>query len=148
MGGRLASESVAGLGRNTQSVDAVYFNDRGLQDPIAINIRSSFANRLMTSSGWQRLRGSRSTSIESHIGPAIAVLFFNDYGFAQPLKCYLFPSCMERSHSIPSRVRKAGREWAVTLCCAHDTQPLRGVSTGDASALYRCGGGILARKLS
>jgi hypothetical protein len=72
-----------------RSVDAVYFNDRGLQEPIAISIRSALANRLMTSSGWQRLRGSRSASIETHIGPAIAVLFFSDHGFVQQTKCYL-----------------------------------------------------------
>jgi len=79
-----------------RSVDAVYFNDRGLQEPIAISIRSALANRLMTSSGWQRLQGSRSASIETHIGPAIAVLFFNDYGFAQPTKCYLHQKSIDR----------------------------------------------------
>ena len=77
-----------------RNVDAVYFNNRGLQEPIAISIRSALASRLMASSGWKRLRGS--ASIEMHIGPAIAVLFFNDQGFAQPPKCYLLPKGIDR----------------------------------------------------
>ncbi len=79
-----------------RSVDFVYFNDCGLQETIAISIRSALANRLMASSGWKRLRGSRSASIETHIGPAIAILFFNDYGFAQSAKCYLLPKGFDR----------------------------------------------------
>lgn len=79
--------------RNT---DVVYFNDHGLEEPSAISIRSALANRLMASNGWKRMRGSRSASIETHIGPAIAVLFFNDHGFAQPAKCYLLPESVDR----------------------------------------------------
>lgn len=79
-----------------RTVDDVYFNDRSLQEPIAIGTRSALANRLMASNGWKRLGGSRSASIESHIGPAIAVLFFNDYGFFQPPKCYLLPNGIDR----------------------------------------------------
>jgi hypothetical protein len=83
-----------------RSVDAVYFNDGGLQESIAIGIRSALATRLMASSGWKRLGGSRSASIEIHIGPAIAVLFFNDYGFAQPSKCYLLSKGVDRLDSF------------------------------------------------
>jgi hypothetical protein len=79
-----------------RSVDAVYFRDRGLQEPIAIRIRSVLANRMMATSGWQHLVGNRSSSIERHIGPAIAVLFFNVYGFAPPAECYLLPSGIDR----------------------------------------------------
>lgn len=79
-----------------RSVDAVYFNNGGLQQPIAISIRSALANRLMTSSGWRWLRARRSFCIEIHIAPAIAVLFFNDYGFAQPTNCYLLPKGVDR----------------------------------------------------
>ena len=79
-----------------RSVDAVYFSDRGLQEPIAIRIRSVLANRMMATSGWQHLAGNRSSSIERHIGPAIAVLFFNVYGFALPAQCYLLPNGIDR----------------------------------------------------
>lgn len=82
--------------RFLRSIDAVYFNHRSLEEYIAIDIRSALASRLMASSGWKRLGGSRDTSIEMHIGPAIAVLFFNDYDFAQPAKCYLLQKAFER----------------------------------------------------
>ena len=61
--------------RFLRSVDAVYFGEHGLQTPEAVRIRSTLAQRLMASSGWRRLADSRSTSIEMHIGPAIAVFF-------------------------------------------------------------------------
>jgi hypothetical protein len=79
-----------------RSVDTVYFNDRGLQEPIAISIRSALANRLMSSRGWKWLGGRRSASIEVHIGPAIAVLFFNSYSRFQPTKCYLLSKGIDR----------------------------------------------------
>ncbi len=83
-----------------RSLDFVYFNDRGLQEPIAISIRSALANRLMGSSAWKRIGGSRSASIEWHLGPAIAVLFFNYYGYVQPAKCYLLPKAIDRLDSF------------------------------------------------
>lgn len=86
--------------RFLRSVDAVYFNDRGLQEPVAIRIRSVLANRMMASSGWKRLGGSRSASIEWRIGPAIAVLFFNEYGFTQPTTCYVLPNGIDRLDSF------------------------------------------------
>jgi hypothetical protein len=80
-----------------RSVDAVFFDDGSLQEPIAISIRAALANRLMKSSGWKaRLGRSQSASIERHIGPAIATLFFNDHGFIQPTKCYLLPKAVDR----------------------------------------------------
>src|SRR5262249_13815240 len=62
-----------------RSFDTVFFNDGGLQETITSGVRSALADRLMASSGWKRLGGSRSAFIERHIGPAIAILFFNDY---------------------------------------------------------------------
>src|SRR5262249_45765812 len=79
-----------------RSVDAVFFNDGGLHEVIATSIRSALANRLMASSGWKRLGRSRSASIERHIGPAIAILFFNDYSSFEPAKCYLLPNAIHR----------------------------------------------------
>jgi hypothetical protein len=88
------------IARFLRSVDAIYFGDHGLQKPIAVQIRARLANRLIASNGWKRLVDSRSSSIETHIGPAIAVLFFNDYGFAQQPKCYLFPKGVDRLDSF------------------------------------------------
>ena len=71
------------------SVDEVYFNDQVLQEVEAVRIRSVLGKRLMLSNGWRRLAGIRSSSIEMHIGPAIAVFFFNNHIFSQPPECYL-----------------------------------------------------------
>lgn len=79
-----------------RSVDTVYFDNVGVQENVASGIRSAVADRLMTSSGWKRLGRSRSASIERHIGPAIAILFFNDYSSFEPAKCYLLPIAIDR----------------------------------------------------
>lgn len=79
-----------------RNVDAVYFNDGGLAEPLAVSIRSALATRLMASRGWTRQHRTRSASIETHIGPAIAALFFNDYSLTQQPKCYLFPGIIDR----------------------------------------------------
>jgi len=74
-----------------RNVDTVYFHDHGLQEAQAVHIRSQLSRRLMTTNGWVRHSRDRSRNIEIHLGPAIAVLFFNDSGFSQPAKCYLLP---------------------------------------------------------
>ena len=79
-----------------RSVDSVYFGGTSVSASVAVGVRSALATRLKSSRGWQRLAGSTENSIETHIGPAIAVLFFNDHHFAQSTRCYLFPKGMER----------------------------------------------------
>jgi hypothetical protein len=62
-----------------------------------VDVRARLADRLAASWRWGRLRGTTSDGIEMHIGPAIAVLFFNDfYPFAAPPRCYLNPSAVDR----------------------------------------------------
>ncbi len=79
-----------------RSVDEVYFGEHGLNEEIAIRIRVALAERMTKSGGWRRLQGKRSASIEMHIGPAIAVLFFNTHGFTQPASCYLLEKGIDR----------------------------------------------------
>jgi len=79
-----------------RSVDAVYFNDRGLREAQAVHIRSTLAQNLMKTRGWKWQRRERSNSISTRLGPAIAVLFFNDYGHFQPAKCYLYAKGIDR----------------------------------------------------
>lgn len=79
-----------------RAVDDVYFNDRGLQERGAVHIRAVLADRLVASSGWRQLVGKRSDSIEVHIGPAIAVFFWNDHNRFQPTKAYLLPKGIDR----------------------------------------------------
>jgi hypothetical protein len=72
-----------------RGIDAVYFNDRALEDAHAAHIRSALAQRLMKTRDWEWQRRDRSKSILMRLGPAIAALLFNDYGHFQPPKCYL-----------------------------------------------------------
>ena len=83
-----------------RSVEAVYFNDRGMQEAQAVHMRSELARWLMTTNKWVRHSRDRSRNIELHLGPAIAVLFFNDYGFSQPAKCYLLPKGIDGLNSF------------------------------------------------
>ena len=73
-----------------RSVDAVYFNEPGLDDEIAVRIRRAIANRLQESRGWKSLTLSSSASVEIHIAPAIATVFFANHVTAQQPRCYLF----------------------------------------------------------
>lgn len=79
-----------------RSIDAVYFEGGNIPAQVAVDIRRAFAERMLTTRGWERLSRSKDLSIEMHIGPAIAVLFFNDHNFGQGSKCYLFEKGAER----------------------------------------------------
>ncbi|WP_095055580.1 hypothetical protein [Pseudomonas sp. Irchel s3b2] len=79
-----------------RSVDEVYFEGSTLNVSVAVAIRSAFADRMMTSRGWERMRGTNETSIEVHIAPAIATLFFNEYLFPARTKSYLYERGIER----------------------------------------------------
>ncbi len=79
-----------------RSIDVVYFEGDSIPRQVAVDIRSTFADRMLTTRGWERLSRTRDFSIEMHIGPAIAVLFFNDYMYGQGSKCYLLEKGVER----------------------------------------------------
>lgn len=79
-----------------RSFDGVYFNGANVDTSVAVSIRSAFADRMVSSRGWERLSGTMDTSIEVHIAPAIATLFFNDHHFAGRTKSYLYEKGIER----------------------------------------------------
>lgn len=79
-----------------RSFDAVYFGGGNVDASVAVAVRSGFADRMMESWGWKRLKGAKKTSIEMHIAPAIATLFFNDYNLVAPTKSYLLEKGVER----------------------------------------------------
>jgi hypothetical protein len=84
------------LTRFQRSIDVVHFNDRGLATPSAVRIRARLAERVRASNSWHWMVRRRSSSVEMHLGPAIATLFLNDYGWTQPAKAYLPPALIER----------------------------------------------------
>ena len=77
-----------------RAIDVMYFNDRLLETEAPF-IRQCFIDRLKASSGWRRLAGRRSGSIEFHLGPAVGTIFFNDYGWRQT-GTYLTAKAIER----------------------------------------------------
>lgn len=79
-----------------RNIDAIYFEGGNIQTPVAIDIRSALADHMLTTHGWERLIRSRELSIEMHLGPAIAVLLFNDHNFGQGSKCYLYEKGAEQ----------------------------------------------------
>jgi hypothetical protein len=79
-----------------RSVDAVFFENRGLETAEAVWIRSALGRRLIASNGWYRVGDYKSSSVERHIGPAIATFFMNDYAYFQPPRCYLLPKAVDR----------------------------------------------------
>lgn len=84
------------LTRFQRSIDVVHFNDRGLATASAVRIRARLAERVRASNSWHWMVRRRSSSVEMHLGPAIATLFLNDYGWTQPAKTYLPPALIER----------------------------------------------------
>jgi hypothetical protein len=79
-----------------RSVDEVYFSDIGLQEAQAVRIRTTLAQKLMKTRDWEWQCGDRTTSISTRLGPAIAVLLFNEFGNFQPAKCYLLEKGIDR----------------------------------------------------
>lgn len=79
-----------------RDLDTVYFQDKGLSQEEAVRVRSALADRMLESGGWTWNARNKSTSIEMHLGPAIAVLFFNNYGHFQPPKAYLFAKGVDK----------------------------------------------------
>src|SRR5439155_1755691 len=84
------------LTRFQRSVDVVHFNNHGLDTASAVRIRARLAERVRASNSWRWMVRERSSGVEMHLGPAIATLFLNDYGWGQPAKAYLPPALVER----------------------------------------------------
>ena len=71
------------------NVDTVYFSNRGLQEAEAVHVRTVLARKMLETRQWKWQSRDGSTSIISHLGPAVAVVFFNEYASLIPAKCYL-----------------------------------------------------------
>ncbi len=76
-------------------VDEVFFNDQSLEVSIAVHIRSRLAEKLKARNGWIWFIRRRS-SVELHLGPSIATLFFNQGGSYEPATAYLLPPAIDR----------------------------------------------------
>ena len=77
-----------------RAIDVIYFNEHSLEIE-APRIRQRFIDRLVETSGWRRLLGARTGSVEIHLGPAIGTIFFNDYDIGRT-STYLTSKAIER----------------------------------------------------
>ncbi len=84
----------------SRTVDELFFNRNEVPVEEAVRIRSVLSNRLMKSRGWRYLVERNSSSIEWHIGPAIASLFMHEYSMVRRAQCYLLPKGAERVASF------------------------------------------------
>ncbi|KQW61030.1 hypothetical protein ASD02_23125 [Ensifer sp. Root1252] len=77
-------------------IDASFLNGEGLSLGVAVRLREILADRLVDSPGWRREQGRSELSVETRIGPAIAVLFFNEYNPLTKSRCYLYAKGVEQ----------------------------------------------------
>ncbi len=90
-------------------VDSVFFNGRDLAANEAVRIRTVLAEKLTATSVWHSLVRRRSSSIDMHLGPAAAAVFFNNQGFGQPATAYLYAKGIDRvGPFLPLLERLAG----------------------------------------
>ena len=104
------------LTRFQRSVDVVHFNDGGLDTTSAIRIRARLAERVRASESWGWMVRRRSSGVEVHLGPAIATLFLNEYGWGQPTKAYLPPALIERLTPFLPALERCAVEGATLFC--------------------------------
>jgi hypothetical protein len=89
-----------------RSLDAVFFGNDVHDSSVVFAMRAKMADRLMSSSGWRQQHGSRSSGIEMHLGPAIAIHFFNDLLFGRGARCYVYPQGIPRANAFIPIMRK------------------------------------------
>lgn len=82
-----------------RTLDELYFNLGQIDAAEALRLRSRLAQRLVQSRGWRRVTERKSSSIESHIGRAIASLFFHNEIWGGG-KCYINPSGAEKMNGF------------------------------------------------
>ena len=63
----------------------------------------------------RRLRGSTSTGVEIHLGPAVAIFFFNDMDFGRPANCYLLEKAARRLDPFLPVIEKLAMDGASPL---------------------------------
>ena len=93
-----------------RSVDDVFFHSRLLSEPVAVNIRAILASRLQETLAWKLLVGQESTSIGMDIGPAVAVVFFNELSWTQPANCYVLSKGIDRLDPFLPRLEELVRD--------------------------------------
>lgn len=95
------------------ALDELHFNDLGLDLEAALRLRGLIADRMVKSAGWRRERDRSEMSVEMRIGPAIGVLFFNNYNSFGGARCYLLEKGIDRVHSYFPQLARLIEEGSV-----------------------------------
>ncbi len=122
-----------------REVDSVYFNGNGLAQDEAVRIRTLLADRLIDSSGWRWNATRHSSSIEMHLGPAVATFFFNAYGYFQPPKAYLLERGVDRLLPFLPLPDRIGSDFWINHGVGHRVCVLLGKTFRRDEAGHGCG---------
>lgn len=98
------------------AIDRLYFNGAGLDLDSALKLRALIADRLVAASGWQWSRDTSELSVEMHIGPAIAALFFNRYNSFGGASCYLRAGGIDQVDPFLPELTRLVDEGPVPFC--------------------------------
>jgi hypothetical protein len=71
------------------SLDAVYFEDKGLGAADAIRLRTALADRMEKTSNWLSYKRRPGYGVDLHLGGALGAVFMTYAGFRQPPRCYV-----------------------------------------------------------
>src|SRR5208337_3326856 len=71
------------------SLDAVYFEDKGLRAADAVRLRAALADRMEKTSSWLSYKRRPGYGVELHLGGALGTVFMTYSGFGQPPRCYV-----------------------------------------------------------
>jgi hypothetical protein len=79
------------------SLDAVYFNDKGLGEADAVRLRAALVERMEKTSSWLDHERRPGYGVERHLSNALAAVFLNSAGFGQAPRCYVTALGMPRA---------------------------------------------------
>ncbi len=79
------------------SLDAVYFEDKGLGAADAVRLRTALADRMEKTSSWLSYKRRPGYGVELHLGGALGTVFMTYAGFRQPPRCYVAPGDIPRA---------------------------------------------------
>ncbi len=96
-----------------RAADTSYFNGKGLNLDVALKIRAIVSGRLRYSYGWKNARDETALTIEMNLGPAFAVLFFNQHGPFGGSSCYLYSKALESIEPFLPQLTKLIEEGSV-----------------------------------
>ncbi len=85
------------MGTLLLSLDAVYFDDKGLRAAEAVRLRKALANRMQKTSTWISYQRRPGYGVDLHLAEALGAVFMNYAGFRQPPRCYVDASDIPRA---------------------------------------------------